>query len=143
LSGPSGPAGSRTLAQHIDNMLDATLELGPQSPVWSNSQISMLCSYGFPVAGTDTSTQLLVTTPVRLVASQLLTPAGKEAFVQQLSTSIKSWPGWPGSSAAGLLIFDLNVYSLPSGASGPAPSLKPILEFESLRVRIADITDAA
>ena len=100
LSGPSGPtAPPRTLAQHIENMLDAVLELGPQSPVQADSEISILCSYGFPISGAGGDGELVAVTPIRLVPAQALTPETKTEFAYQLSESILGWPGWPAPAA--------------------------------------------
>lgn len=142
LSGPSGPAAPpRTLAQHIENMLDAVLELGPLSPVQADSQISILCSYGFPISDAGGPGELVVVTPIRLVPAQMLTPDTKTAFAYQLSESILGWPGWPGPGGPGELIFDFSAYTTagPVGASGPDSSVKPILEFEYLRVPLSQI----
>jgi LysM repeat protein len=142
LSGPSGPAAPpRTLAQHIENMLDAVLELGPLSPVQADSQISILCSYGFPISGAGGPGELVAVTPIRLVPAQTLTPDMKTYFAYQLSESILAWPGWPGPSGPGELIFDLSAFTTAGsgGATGPDNSAKPILEFEYLRVPLAQI----
>jgi hypothetical protein len=137
LRGPSGPAQPpRTLAQHIENMLDAVLELGPQSLVQADSEISILCSYAFNVGGPDG--QVVATTPILLVPAQLLTAANKTAFANQLSESILSWPGWPGYGGPGELIFDLNVFTA-AGLDTAESSLKPILEFEVLRIPLSQI----
>jgi hypothetical protein len=139
LSGPSGPAAPpRTLAQHIENMLDAVLELGPRSRVWADSEISVLCSYGFPLAGEGGP---VAVTPVRLVPAQRLTRETKTDFARQLSRSILDWPGWPGPGGPGELIFDLSVFTSAAtgGASDPDASVKPILEFEYLRIPLKQI----
>jgi hypothetical protein len=141
LSGPSGPtAPPRTLAQHVENMLDAVLELGPQSPVQADSEISILCSYGFPISGAGGPGELVAVTPIRLVPAQTLTAETKTYFAYQLSESILGWPGWPGYGGPGELIFDLSAFTTAGGgATGPNNSAKPILEFEYLRVPLAQI----
>jgi LysM repeat protein len=138
LGGATGPVAPRKLAQHIENMLDAVLELGGKSVIKADSKISILCSYGFPVAGAE---ELTATIPVRLVPAQLLTAELKNAFAFKLSKSIQSWPGWPGAGGPGVLIFDLSVFTVAgvSGPSGPTETMKPILEFENLRVPLANI----
>jgi hypothetical protein len=139
LSGPSGPARPpRTLPQHIENMLDAILEFGPQSVMQADSQISILCSYAFSIGGPDSD--IVATTPIRLVPAQLLTSDTKTEFANQLSNSIVSWPGWPGYGGPGELIFALSVFSTASGNTDT--SLKPILEFEALRIPISEIVRA-
>jgi LysM repeat protein len=138
LGGASGPVGPRSLAQHIENMLDAVLELGSKSVIKADSKIAILCSYGFPVAGAE---ELTATIPVRLVPAQFLTAELKNAFAFKLSKSIQSWPRWPGAGGPGVLIFDLSVFTVPgmTGPSGPTETLKPILQFENLRVPLANI----
>ena len=135
IAGLTGPSGKRTLAQHIETMLDAVLELATPIGATVDNHLSMLCSYGFVVAA-----DLVAKTPIRLVPAQLLTAAGKAKFASDLSASIKHWPGWPGSSDTGMLILDVSVFTNP-GPTGPDPNLKPILEFENLRVSISDIGD--
>jgi hypothetical protein len=142
LTGCTGPVQSRPLWQHIQNMLDAVLEWGSTSGVWADANLSILCSYGFPVAGAGTPAEIVATTPIRLVPAQLLTAGGKAAFAQQLATSIQNWPAWPGSSEGGILILDVSVFTTPTGPTGPDVPLKPILELESLRLPIADIGDS-
>jgi LysM repeat protein len=140
LRGPSGPAQPpRTLAQHIENMLDAVLELGPQSLVQADSEIAILCSYAFTVGGEG---GIVATTPIRLVPAQLMTSSTKTAFANQLSESILSWPGWPGYGGPGELIFDLNVFTTAGGDTSDS-SLKPILEFEALRIPLSQIVPSA
>lgn len=140
LHGPSGPSQPpRTLAEHIENMLDAVLELGPGSPVQADSEISILCSYAFSIGGQGA---IVATTPIRLVPAQLLTASTKTAFAHELSKSIVSWPGWPGYGGPGELIFDLNVFTAGGGDTSGS-SLKPILEFEVLRVPVSQIIPPA
>jgi len=128
----------RNLSEHIENMLDAVLELDDQSAVKADSQMSLLCSYGFPTSGAGTPGELEATTPILLVPTQLLSSDQTTEFSLQLSDRIQNWPGWPGGGGPGAVIFDLRVFSsIGSGASGPA--LKPILEFENLRVPLAHI----
>jgi LysM repeat protein len=143
LTGPSlaGTTTSRTLAGHIEAMLDAVLELGAMSPVKADSHISVLCNYGFPVAG-EGPEAIFATVPVRLVPSRLMTAGAKTAFAAELSKSIKRWPGWPSVSRQGVLIMDLSVFAPESGADGLGEQLKPFLEFEDLRIPIASISDA-
>ncbi|HKS08900.1 MAG TPA: LysM domain-containing protein [Pyrinomonadaceae bacterium] len=139
LRGPSGPTQPpRTLPQHIENMLDAVLELGPDSPVQADSEISILCSYAFSVGGEG---GIVATTPIRLVPAQLMTASTKTGFAHELSKSILSWPGWPGYGGPGELIFDLNVFTTAGGDTSDS-SLKPILEFEILRVPVSQIVPA-
>lgn len=140
LRGPSGPVQPpRTLAQHIENMLDAVLELGPDSPVQADSEISLLCSYAFSVGGEG---GIVATTPIRLVPAQLMTASTKTGFAHELSKSILSWPGWPGYGGPGELIFDLNVFTTAGGNTSDS-SLKPILGFEVLRVPVSQIIPPA
>lgn len=140
LRGPSGPARPpRTLAQHIENMLDAVLELGPDSPVQADSEISILCSYAFNVGGMG---GIVATTPIRLVPAQLMTASRKTTFADELSKSILSWPGWPGYGGPGEIIFDLNVFTTAGGDTSDS-SLKPIVEFEVLRVPVSQIVPPA
>ncbi len=142
LTGPSGPAAPpRTLGEHIENMLDAVLDVGPQSLIAAESYISILCSYGFALSGGGTPGELVARTPIRLVPTQLLNPAGKTAFANQLAASIQNWPGWPGNNNTGVFIMDLSVFTVSPGMTGSEFGLKPILEFENLRVPISQIGD--
>jgi hypothetical protein len=120
-------------------MLDAVLELGPDSPVQADSEISILCSYAFMVGGEG---GIVATTPIRLVPAQLMTASAKTAFAHELSKSILSWPGWPGYGGPGEIIFDLNVFTTAGGNTSDS-SLKPILEFEVLRVPVSQIIPPA
>lgn len=141
LHGPSGPVQPpRTLAQYIENILDAILELGLSSPIKADSEISILCSYAFSIGGPGG--EIVATTPIRLVPAQLLTASSVTDFSKQLSNSILNWPGWPGYGGPGELIFDLSVFTTASGDS-TSESLRPILEFEVLRIPISQIAPPA
>jgi len=141
-AGLTGNAGSsRPLATQIENMLNAVLEWGPTSPVQATSYLSILCSYGYPVAGAGTPEEIVATIPVRLVPTQLLQGSQKTQFAAALSVSILQWLAATTPRSSGVLIFDLNTFTVPLGASGPASGLKPILEFENLRIPIAAISD--
>jgi LysM repeat protein len=140
IAGLTGPAGKRTLAQHIETMLDAVLELSSPIGKTIDNQLSMLCSYGFVVAGTGPD-ELVAKTPIRLVPTQPLNAASKAKFASDLAASIKNWPGWPGSSDTGMLVLDVSVFTIAAGPTGPEANLKPILEFENLQVPISAIGD--
>jgi len=75
------------------------------------------------------------------VPTQLLQGSQKTQFAAALSASILQWLAATTPRSSGVLIFDLNTFTVPLGASGPASGLKPILEFENLRVPIAAISD--
>ena len=121
-------------------MLDAVLELSSPIGKTIDNQLSLLCSYGFVVAGTGPD-ELVAKTPIRLVPTQPLNASSKAKFAGDLATSIKNWPGWPGSSDTGMLVLDVSVFTIAAGPTGPDANLKPILEFENLQVPISAIGD--
>jgi hypothetical protein len=135
LSGPSGPPppAPRIIEQHLENMLDAVFEWGPQSPVWANTSMSIECSYGFPLNAGGTPSEILAVTPIRFVPTEYMTPSDKRSFVMRLGASLRDWHASAGTGDdVGTMIFDLRV--LASGMTGPGEALKPTLEFEQLRV---------
>ncbi len=141
VSGLTGPEGQKTLQDYIRAMLAAVLELGPQSPVWAQSYLSILCLYGFGIGGGSADTQLVATTPIRLVPTQILDPASLTAFSAQLALSIEDWYKTSGPDGpTGTFVFDLSVYSPPAGATSDTPPIKPILEFGNLSVPLNKIS---
>jgi LysM repeat protein len=137
VAGLTGQSASpRSLTAQIEAMLDAVLEWGAGSPVQADSYLSILCSYSFPLSGAGSQQEIVATVPVRLVPTRYLSSGGKSTFAAQLSASIQMWEGWPTRSANGFLVFDLKTFTVPVGASGPTEGLKPVLEFENLRIPV-------
>jgi hypothetical protein len=137
LTGPLPPPNPRPLSQHLENMLDAVLELGPQSPVRADNYISLVCRYGFPMTPGGDGDELIASAPVRLVPAQLMTAAGVRPFAVALSRSLGAWHAADGPTGnVGALIFDISVFTIPPGATEGVSVLKPTLEFEDLRVRM-------
>jgi LysM repeat protein len=137
VAGLTGQSASpRSLTAQIEAMLDAVLEWGAGSPVQADSYLSILCSYSFPLSGGGSQQEIVATVPVRLVPTRYLSSGGKSTFAAQLSASIQMWEGWPTRSANGFLVFDLKTFTVPVGTSGPTEALKPVLEFENLRIPV-------
>ena len=141
VSGLTGPNPSpRPLAKQIEAMLDAVLEWGPASPVHATSWLSILCSYGYRVSEASGPEEIVATVPVRLVPTRQLAGDKKVEFAASLALSIQQWQGWATRHQDGFLVFDMKVFTMPPGASAQISSLKPVLEFESLRLPVDSIS---
>ena len=163
LPGPTGgpPQDPRTLNAHLDNMIDAVLDLGPTYAIKAESYMELVCRYGYRLGESDGPIEvegLVATLPIRLAPTFLITEANKNLFVDELSKSITRWRniGRP-SGEKGFLIFEFSVfaqtsvqrYSSPAtangapltvgGATGPGEALKPILKLNDLRLAMDKI----
>jgi hypothetical protein len=163
LPGPSGPlpAEPRTLNAHLNNMVEAVLDLGPAYAIKADSYMEMVCRYGYRLGESDGpigAEGLVATTPIRLVPTFVISGENKNSFVDELSKSITRWRNNEGPSGEnGFLIFEFNVfaqtaverYSSPAmangapltvgGATGPGEALKPILTLNDLRLAMDKI----
>lgn len=134
LTGPAPPTPKRSLADHLNNMIDAVLELQPWSPVQAESILQLLVSYTFTLAGEGAGEDSLVATvPIRLAPMRSITPDVRRRLVAELSADLKQWRATnQPSGAEAFLGFDASVFTetpLPSGDGGIQ---KPILRLDTL-----------
>ncbi|HEX2187715.1 MAG TPA: hypothetical protein VHG51_02395, partial [Longimicrobiaceae bacterium] len=125
----SGGSGPRPLAEHLLSLLRQATDVTPGGG--APQTIEMLCSYGFPLAGTGDDA-LVATTPVLLVPSRPISPADVGTFAAELAASLNDWHR---SSAVtgddGRLVFALTVFS--TGAEG---GTLPILRLRNLQLPV-------
>ena len=144
VAGLTGPYKSpRPLSVQIEAMLDAVLEWGPASPVQATSWLSILCNYGYRVSQSSGAEEIVATVPVRLVPTRQLEGAQKAGFAEALAQSILEWPGWSTTRPDSFVEFDMKVFTVPPGASAQISSLRPVLEFSSLRLPVDSISSQA
>lgn len=125
----AGGSGPRPLGEHLLSLLRQATDVTPGGG--APQTIEMLCSYGFPLAGTGDGA-LVATTPILLVPSRPISPGDVGAFATELAASLNDWHrSSQVTGDDGRLVFALSVFT--TGAEGGA---LPILRFRNLQLPV-------
>jgi len=144
MASTSGEAEPSTLADHLISFFGALLQVTASSPANQGRNLRAAVSYGFFLAGTDSSDAIVTRVPVTMVPNFLFDPTqdltGPTGFCNQLAGTLTTWlKSNDPPKQGGMWIFDVSLYTTPPAGTEGVNQLPPLLEMNNVQLPLADV----